>query len=203
VLGRLPLVRYGTTESGLDVSNRVDDPRGDTIGVPLPGVLTRIGVADGPADLGADGEIQLRGPHVFSGYWNDPAATAAAFTPDGWFRTGDIGAVDPGTGHLAIRGRTKEMIITGGLNVYPREVEIALEGHPAVAEAAVAGVPDERWGERVTAWVVLRDGHGFDEAALIAHARTLLAGYKCPKRVFQLAELPRNQLGKIVRSALS
>ena len=158
--------------------------------------------ADGPADPGADGEIQLRGPHVFSGYWNDPAATGAAFTPDGWFRTGDIGAVDPATGHLVIRGRTKEMIISGGLNVYPREVEIALEGHPSVAEAAVAGVPDERWGERVTAWVVLRDGHEFDEAALIAHARTLLAGYKCPKRVFRLAELPRNQLGKIVRSAL-
>jgi acyl-CoA synthetase (AMP-forming)/AMP-acid ligase II len=203
VLGRLPLVRYGTTESGLNVSNPAGDPRGDTIGVPLPGVLARIRAADRPADPGADGEIQLRGPHVFSGYWNDPAATGAAFTPDGWFRTGDIGAVDPGTGHLVIRGRIKEMIITGGLNVYPREVEIALEGHPAVAEAAVAGVPDERWGERVTGWVVLRDGHGFDEAALIAHARTLLAGYKCPKRVFQLAELPRNQLGKIVRSALS
>ena len=110
--------------------------------------------------------------------------------------------MDPATGHLVIRGRTKEMIISGGMNVYPREVEIALEGHPSVAEAAVAGVPDERWGERVTAWVVLRDGHEFDEAALIAHARTLLAGYKCPKRVFRLAELPRNQLGKIVRSAL-
>jgi len=201
VLGRLPLVRYGTTESGLNVSNPVADPRGDTIGVPLPGVLVRI-FADGGADPGADGEIQLRGPHVFSGYWNDPAATGAAFTPDGWFRTGDIGAVDPATGHLVIRGRTKEMIISGGLNVYPREVEIALEGHPSVAEAAVAGVPDERWGERVTAWVVLRDGHDFDEAALIAHARTLLAGYKCPKRVFRLAALPRNQLGKIVRSAL-
>jgi acyl-CoA synthetase (AMP-forming)/AMP-acid ligase II len=101
-----------------------------------------------------------------------------------------------------IRGRTKEMIISGGLNVYPREVEIALESHPSVAEAAVAGVRDERWGERVTAWVVLRDGCGFGEAALIAHARTLLAGYKCPKRVFQRAELPRNQLGKIVRSEL-
>jgi len=201
VLGRLPLVRYGTTESGLNVSNPVADPRGDTIGVPLPGVLVRI-FADGGADPGADGEIQLRGPHVFSGYWNDPAATGAAFTPDGWFRTGDIGAVDPATGHLVIRGRTKEMIISGGLNVYPREVEIALEGHPSVAEAAVAGVPDERWGERVTAWVVLRDGHDFDEAALIAHARTLLAGYKCPKRVFRLAALPRNQLGKIVRSEL-
>ena len=206
VLGRLPLVRYGTTESGLNVSNPVAGPRGDTIGVPLPGMLVRIGTGDGSADglaeLGADGEIQLRGPHVFSGYWNDQAATGAAFTPDGWFRTGDIGAVDPATGHLVIRGRTREMIISGGLNVYPREVEIALEGHPSVAEAAVAGVPDERWGERVTAWVVLRDGHDFDEAALIAHARTLLAAYKCPKRVFRLAALPRNQLGKIVRGAL-
>ena len=203
VLGRLPLVRYGTTESGLNVSNPVAHPRGDTIGVPLPGVLARIQVADGLAGPGADGEIQVRGPHVFAGYWNDPAATQAAFTPDGWFRTGDIGAVDPATAHLAIRGRTKEMIISGGMNVYPREVEIILEGHPSVAEAAVAGVPDERWGERVTAWVVPRDGHGFDEAALIAHARTLLAGYKCPKRVFRLDKLPRNQLGKLVRSALS
>jgi acyl-CoA synthetase (AMP-forming)/AMP-acid ligase II len=202
VLGRLPLIRYGTTESGLDVSNPVADPHGDTIGVPLPGMLARVRATDGWADPGADGEIQLRGPQVFTGYWNDPAATEAAFTPDGWFRSGDIGAVDPATSHLVIRGRTKEMIITGGLNVYPREVEIALESHPSVAEAAVAGVADERWGERVTAWVVLADGYGFDEAALIAHARTLLAGYKCPKRVFQVAALPRNQLGKIVRSAL-
>ena len=202
VLGRLPVIRYGTTESGLDVSNPVADPHGDTIGVPLPGVLARIRTTDGVADPGKDGEIQLRGPQVFTGYWNDPAATAAAFTPDGWFRTGDIGAVEPAAGHLVIRGRTKEMIITGGLNVYPREVEIALESHPSVAEAAVAGVADERWGERVTAWVVPSDGHGFDEAALIVHARTLLAGYKCPKRVFRVAALPRNQLGKIVRSAL-
>jgi malonyl-CoA/methylmalonyl-CoA synthetase len=110
--------------------------------------------------------------------------------------------VDPATGHLVIRGRTKEMIISGGLNVYPREVEIALESHPSVAEAAVAGVPDERWGERVTAWVVLRDGHDLDEEGLIAHARSVLAAYKCPKRVFRRAELPRNHLGKIVRSEL-
>src|SRR5207247_11209249 len=121
----LPLFRDGATASGLNVSNPVADPRGDTIGVPLPGVLVRIGPGDGSADNlaggladpGADGEIQLRGPHVFSGYWNDTAATGAAFTPDGWFRTGDIGAVDPATGHLVIRGRTKEMIIPGGLNV--------------------------------------------------------------------------------------
>ena len=132
----------------VDVSDPVADPRGDTIGVPLPGVLARIRTPDGVADPGADGEIQVRGPQVFTGYWRDPAGTEAAFTPDGWFRTGDIGAVDSATGHLVIRGRTKEMIITGGLNVYPREVEIALESHPLVAEAAVAGVADERWGER-------------------------------------------------------
>jgi acyl-CoA synthetase (AMP-forming)/AMP-acid ligase II len=207
LLGRLPLVRYGTTESGLNVSNPLDTPRGETIGVPLPGVLTRIRTADpqagpGAADFGVDGEIQLRGPQVFAGYWQDPAATEAAFTTDGWFRTGDIGAVDPVTGHLMIRGRTKEMIITGGLNVYPAEVEIALELHPSVSEAAVAGLPDDRWGEQVTAWVVLRDGHGLDEAGLIAHAHTVLTGYKCPKRVFRVTSLPRNHLGKIIRSAL-
>jgi acyl-CoA synthetase (AMP-forming)/AMP-acid ligase II len=201
-LGRVPLIRYGTTETGLNVSNPLADPRGDTVGVPLPGVLARIAGTEGEADPGSDGEIQISGPQVFAGYWHDPAATQAAFTPDGWFRTGDIGAVDPATGHLRIRGRTKEMIITGGLNVYPREVEIVLEAHPAVAEAAVAGLPHERWGEQVTAWVVVRDGHEFDETDLVTHARTLLAGYKCPKRVFQLAALPRNHVGKIVRSAL-
>ncbi|MGH3230053.1 MAG: class I adenylate-forming enzyme family protein [Streptosporangiaceae bacterium] len=201
-LGRVPLIRYGTTETGLNVSHPVDDRRGDTVGVPLPGVLARIGGQSGGAEPGTDGEIQLRGPQVFPGYWHDPAATRAAFTPDGWFRTGDIGAVDPATGHLRIKGRTKEIIITGGLNVYPREVEIVLEEHPSVAEAAVAGVPDERWGEQVTAWVVMRDGRAFDEAALIAYVRERLAGYKCPKRVFRRAALPRNHMGKIVRSAL-
>jgi acyl-CoA synthetase (AMP-forming)/AMP-acid ligase II len=192
VLGQVPLIRYGTTESGLNVSNSYDNRRGDTVGVPLPGVLARV----------VDGEIQLRGPQVFAGYWHDPAATKDAFTADGWFRTGDIGAVDPASGHLAIRGRIKEMIITGGLNVYPRETEIVLEEHPAVAEAAVAGVPHERWGEQVTAWVVLREGHEFDEAALIAYARERLAAYKCPKQVFQRAALPRNHVGKLVRGAL-
>ncbi len=201
-LGRVPLIRYGTTETGLNVSHPVDDRAGDTVGVPLPGVLARISGESGEAEPGTDGEIQLQGPQVLSGYWRDPAATQAAFTPDGWFRTGDIGAVDPATGHLRIRGRTKEMIITGGLNVYPREVEIVLEEHPSVAEAAVAGVPDERWGEQVTAWVVTRDGHAYDEAALIAYARERLAGYKCPKQVFRRAVLPRNHVGKVVRSTL-
>ncbi len=145
----------------------------------------------------------MRGPQVFSGYWHDPGATAAAFTPDGWFRTGDIGAVNPATGHLVIRGRIKELIITGGMNVHPREVEIALETHPSVAEAAVAGLQHPHWGEQVIAWVVTRPGHAFAGDQLIAHARTLLAGYKCPKQVFQVAAIPRTALGKVNRAELA
>jgi malonyl-CoA/methylmalonyl-CoA synthetase len=209
LLGQLPLIRYGTTESGLGVSNPVGAARPDTVGLPLPGVECRIwdggpGAAGGrEARPGMDGEIQLRGPQVFQGYWNDPAATASAFTPDGWFRTGDIGAVDPASGHLVIRGRTKELIISGGLNVYPREVELALERHPSVAEAAVAGLPHPRWGEQVTAWIVAEPGATAGEAELIAHARMLLAAYKCPKHVFTLTALPRNPLGKLNRAALT
>jgi acyl-CoA synthetase (AMP-forming)/AMP-acid ligase II len=202
-LGGTPLVRYGTTESGLDVSNPVTGPRAGTVGLPLPGVLCRLWSGAAEAAPGTDGEIQLRGPQVFGGYWQDPAATAGAFTAGGWFRTGDIGRVDPATGHLAIRGRIKEMIITGGMNVYPREVELVLEEHPAVAEAAVAGLPHERWGEQVTAWVVPRPGHTVDEPGLIAHTRAALSAYKCPKRVFTLDALPRNDLGKVVRAALA
>jgi len=209
LLGQLPLVRYGTTESGLDVSNPLGRARADTVGLPLPGVECRVwpiqpvtAPPGGGVVPGTDGEIQLRGPQVFGGYWGDPAATAAAFTADGWFRTGDIGAVEEASAHLVIRGRIKELIISGGLNVYPREVEAALESHPAVAEAAVAGVPHPRWGEQVTAWVVLRPGATADAAALIAHARTQLAAYKCPKQVFQVTALPRTALGKLNRRAL-
>ena len=209
LLGQLPLVRYGTTESGLDVSNPLGRARADTVGLPLPGVECRVwpiqpmtAPPGGGVVPGTDGEIQLRGPQVFGGYWGDPAATAAAFTADGWFRTGDVGAVEEASGHLVIRGRIKELIISGGLNVYPREVEAALESHPAVAEAAVAAVPHPRWGEQVTAWVVPRPGATADAAALIAHARTQLAAYKCPKQVFQVTALPRTALGKLNRRAL-
>ena len=203
LLGRLPLIRYGTTETGLDVSNPVDAPRPDTLGLPLPGVECRVWSAGREAPPGAEGEIQLRGPQVFAGYWHDAGATAEAFTDGGWFRTGDLGVIDPACGHLVIRGRAKELIISGGLNVYPREVELALERHPSVAEAAVAGLPHPRWGEQVTAWVVPRPGATVSEADLVAHTRTLLAAYKCPKQVFALAALPRNQMGKLDRAALT
>src|SRR6266567_3163466 len=202
-LGRAPLVRYGLTETGLNVSHAVTDIRPGSVGVPFPGVLVRVWAESAPAPPGADGEIQIRGPQVFRGYAGNPSATAGAFTADGWFRTGDIGQLDSGTGHLVIRGRIKEMIITGGLNVYPREVETVLEEHPSVAEAAVAGVPHPHWGEQVTAWVAVRPGHDFDEAALIAHARTALAGYKTPKRIYLLPALPRTPLGKLQRTALT
>jgi len=202
-LGRTPLVRYGLTETGLNVSHTLAAPRPGSVGIPFPGVLVRLWADDTAAPPGGDGEIQVRGPHVFHGYSGNPSATAECFTPDGWFRTGDVGRLDPATGDLVIRGRIKEMIITGGLNVYPREVETVLEDHPSVAEAAVAGVAHPHWGEQVTAWVTLRPGHAFDEAALIDHAHTALAGYKCPKRVYLLPAMPRTPLGKLQRSALA
>jgi len=183
VLGRAPLVRYGTTESGLGTSQVISDPPPDTVGIPLPGVELR---------LGEDGEIQLRGPQV----------ATAFLEKDGWFRTGDIGRLDEATGHLVIDGRIKEMIITGGMKVYPREVEVALESHPDVAEAAVAGVASERWGEQVTAWVVMKSGASFDADRLIEHAGTLLAPYKRPKEIKRLESLPRNHVGKIDRRGL-
>src|SRR5699024_6097903 len=149
--GLRPLERYGLTESGLNVSNAYGDPAVGTVGTPLPGVEVDLRTPDGePAD---EGEIVLRGPQIFDGYLDDVEATAAAFWPGGWFRTGDLGRWDD-DGRLHITGRLKELIITGGMNVAPREVEIAVEAHPEVVETAVAGVPSPRWGEEVTAWVV-------------------------------------------------
>ena len=142
--GRPPLERYGMTETVMLVSNPYDgERRAGSVGFPLPGVDVRL--ADG-------GEIEVRGPNVFAGYWRRPEATAGSFR-DGWFRTGDLGAVDP-DGYLRIVGRAKELIISGGYNVYPREVEEVLLAHPGVVDAAVVGAPDAEWGERVCAFVV-------------------------------------------------
>jgi malonyl-CoA/methylmalonyl-CoA synthetase len=191
-LGELPLERYGSTEAGLNLSNLLDGPRrAGAVGFPLPGVEARVGEAD---------ELLVRGPQVFSGYHHREQATAEAFA-DGWFRTGDVASVD-GDGCFAITGRLKELIVSGGLNVYPAEVERTLEEHPAVARAAVAGVPSERWGEEVVAFAVAGDGAQLDGAALIAFCRERLSAYKCPKRVVALPELPVNRMGKVRREAL-
>jgi malonyl-CoA/methylmalonyl-CoA synthetase len=176
------------------VSNPYDgERRPGTVGFPLPGVELR---------LGEGGEIELRGPNVFGGYWRRPDATAAAFTPDGWFRTGDIGEHDP-DGYLRLVGRARELIITGGLNVYPREVEDVLLQHPAVAEVAVAGVSDAEWGEVVTAWVVSAPTATRPAAAeLTGFVAERLARFKCPRRVVFVDVLPRNALGKVLRHEL-
>jgi malonyl-CoA/methylmalonyl-CoA synthetase len=191
LLGQPPVERYGITEGGIVVSNPYDGPRRPgRVGFPFAGVEVRLGEGD---------EIQLRGGQVFSGYWRNPAATEEAFE-DGWLRTGDVGEIDA-DGSLAIRGRIKELIISGGFNVYPREVELVLEEHPAVAEVAVVGLPSERWGEEVAAFVVARAEQPAAEE-LISFAQARLARFKCPRQVRFVAELPRNAMGKVQRSLL-
>jgi malonyl-CoA/methylmalonyl-CoA synthetase len=199
--GQLPLERYGTTESGLDVSNPYDRERlPGMVGLALPGVELAVASDNGRLLApGEDGEIVVRGPQVFAGYRGLPEATAEAFHPGGWFRTGDVGHMDPGNGYLQLTGRLRELIITGGMNVYPREVEFALESHPAVARAAVVGVPSERWGEEVVAAVVPADrAESLRDEDLIEFARSRLAPYKCPKRLLIVAELPVNAMGKVM-----
>ena len=166
-----------------------------------PGVEVRVTVEGRSADILEVGEIELRSAAVMKGYWNRPDATAEAIDADGWFRSGDAGYFDA-DGYLYIHDRVKDMIVSGGENVYPAEVENALFSHPAVADAAVIGVPDERWGEAVKAVVVLRPGAAADPAALIAHCRKLIAAYKAPKSVDFADVLPRNPSGKVLRREL-
>jgi len=194
------LERYGMTETVMLVSNPFDgERRPGAVGIPLPGVDLRL-------DEGS-GEILVRGPSVFAGYWEQPEATAEAFVADpeggdAWFRTGDLGAVDA-DGYVRIVGRAKELIITGGFNVYPREVDDALASHPAVAEVAVAGIGSEEWGEEVVAWVVPAEGLDCPSIEeLRAFARDALASYKLPRRVVAVSTLPRNALGKVMRHEL-
>ena len=198
--GAPPLERYGTTESGLDVSNTVvGPPRPGSVGFPLPGIeLALVDGAGSPVSAGEDGEIVVRGPQVFSGYLGTP--NDDVFLAGEWFRTGDVGQLDSGDGSLSITGRLRDVIITGGMNVHPREVELALEAHPGVREAAVIGAPSDRWGEEVTAFVVPAGPSNRpapDE--LIAFARTRLAVYKCPKRVLIVEALPVDSMGKVSR----
>lgn len=203
-LGELPLERYGSTEAGLVLSNLYTGPRRPGwVGHPLPGIETRI--VDGEGDdlaAGEDGELVVRGPQVFSGYWRRPEATVEAFADGGWFRSGDVARADPEDGAIAITGRLKEMIITGGLNVFPREVETVLDEHPAVGRSAVAGVPSARWGEEIVAFVVPRAGERLNAESVIEHCRERLSSFKCPKRVIVRDELPASAMGKVQRGEL-
>jgi len=151
--------------------------------------------------VGTVGELWTRSPQNMAGYWNNPTATSATVTPDGWLKTGDAGYLDD-EGYIYLFDRVKDMIVSGGENVYPAEVENALFSHPCVADAAVIGVPDERWGEAVKAIVVLRAGSPADAASIIAHCRERIAGYKTPKSVDFLDVLPRNPSGKVLRREL-
>jgi malonyl-CoA/methylmalonyl-CoA synthetase len=191
------LERYGMTETGMLTSNPYDgERRAGSVGLALPGVEVRLDHREGGDEPA--GEILVRGANVFAGYVGG-AGAGDAFTADGWFRTGDLGRADP-DGYLRIVGRSKELIITGGYNVYPRDVEEVLRQHPGVADVAVVGRPDPEWGERVVACVVRADPVA--AGALLAWGAERLAPYKRPREVRFVDELPRNALGKVVRSAL-
>ncbi len=190
--GQRVLERYGMTETAMLVSNPYDaERRAGTVGFPLPGVEVRL--------HGDPAEIQVRGPNVFAGYWERPDANEESFV-DSWFRTGDLGAIDP-DGYISIVGRAKELIISGGFNVYPREVEEVVAAHPAVAECAVVGENDPEWGESVVAYVVASEAVSDDDMKAFVGDR--LAAFKRPRRTYCVPELPRNALGKVQKHRLS
>jgi malonyl-CoA/methylmalonyl-CoA synthetase len=202
--GQTILERYGMTETIMNLTNPYDgERRAGTVGAPFPGQEAR--VVDvrtrQPLPAGEIGEIEIRGPHVFAGYWNRPDATTEAFAPAGWFKTGDLGWYSD-DGYYTITGRARELIISGGYNVYPREVEDVLETHPDVAEAAVIGLPDSEFGEQVVAVIVPVRDHTPDPAELIAFCRERLASYKKPRQIVFVSALPRNALGKIQKPLL-
>ena len=199
---------YGLTECSPVVTTTTDADRETalakigSIGRVLPGVEVRVVDENGDHVLRGDaGEIWVRGPNVFRGYFEDPQATARALTPDGWLRTGDVAVVDD-DGFLFLVDRAKDLIIVSGFNVYPAEVEEAILEHSAVAQAAVVGVEHPHTGEAVRAYVVLRDGSQLDEDALIDHCRGRLARYKCPTKVLFVPQLPTGSTGKVLRRAL-
>ena len=200
--GHAILERYGMTETNMLVSNPYAGDRvAGSVGYPLPGVEIRLHAEGAEPPAGEIGTVQVKGPNVFQGYLNAPEKTAAAFTEDGFFITGDLGYRAP-DGRLFLVGRQSDMIISGGYNVYPTEVEAALIDLDGVAEAAVFGLKHPDFGEAVAAAVAPRPGHTLLEADLIKAARARLAGYKTPKRVFLLDALPRNAMGKTDRKAL-
>lgn len=202
--GHAILERYGMTETGMNTSNPYDGERiAGTVGPPLPGV--EIQVVDretgAPLPTGETGMLKVRGPNVFIGYWRKPEKTAEELGEDGFFITGDLAKIDD-NGYVQIVGRDKDLVISGGYNVYPKEVEQAIDEMDAVVESAVIGVPHPDFGEGVTAVVVPQAGAAIDEGQVIAALTDRLARYKQPKRVFFVDELPRNTMGKVQKNQL-
>jgi malonyl-CoA/methylmalonyl-CoA synthetase len=201
--GQRILERYGMSETVMLTSNPYEGHRAaGTVGLPLPDVSVRV-VDDAGKPCACDevGGVEVRGPNVFSGYWRMPEKTREEFTADGWFKTGDVGRFDA-QGYLTIVGRSKDLIISGGYNVYPKEVESYLDDMPGVAESAVIGVPDRDFGEAVTAVVVAQAGAKLDATVMIATLKSLIASYKVPKRIHIVDELPRNAMGKVQKNEL-
>jgi malonyl-CoA/methylmalonyl-CoA synthetase len=202
--GQAILERYGMTETGMNTSNPyVGERRAGTVGFPLPGVGLRIADPEGAAILpqGEIGVIEVKGPNVFAGYWRMSEKTAAEFRPDGFFITGDLGVVDA-RGYVSIVGRGKDLIITGGLNVYPKEVEEAIDALPGVVESAVIGLPHADFGEAVTAVVATGGRPALSEAEVLQRLAVGLARFKQPKRVIFVDDLPRNAMGKVQKALL-
>jgi malonyl-CoA/methylmalonyl-CoA synthetase len=190
--GQRILERYGMSEAVIITSNPLEGERiAGSVGYPLPGVELRIGGGEGT------GVIEIKGPSVFSAYWRMPEKTAEEFTQDGFFITGDVGRQDA-DGRVWISGRAKDLIISGGYNVYPKEIELVLDEMPGVVESAVIGLPHRDFGEGVAAVVI---GSG-DEAEMIAACREKLAAFKTPKRIVFVDELPRNAMGKVQKNVL-
>lgn len=198
------LERYGMTETGMNCSNPLNGERRiGSVGMPLPGVEVRVvnSETEDVLPIGDIGDVQLRGPNVFKGYWKQPDKTSASFSADGWFRTGDLGYLEA-DGYLTLCGRSKDLIISGGLNIYPPEVERVIMEHPAVNACAVIGCPDAEWGERVTAVVVLHPTESVSGDELMRFCREKLAPYKSPKSIIFRDDLPRNAMGKVQKAEL-
>jgi malonyl-CoA/methylmalonyl-CoA synthetase len=204
--GHTIVERYGMSETIMLTSNPYHgDPsrrKGGTVGQPLPGVQVRVHGDDGrPCAVDEIGNIEVKGPNVFAGYWQMPEKTKEEFTADGWFKTGDVGRFDA-DGYLTIVGRSKDLVISGGYNVYPAEIEGFINDMPGVAESAVVGVPHPDFGEAVVAVVVPKPGATLDANAIVAKLKQQIANFKVPKRVFVVAELPRNAMGKVQKNLL-
>jgi malonyl-CoA/methylmalonyl-CoA synthetase len=192
------------TETNMNTSNPYDGERiAGTVGPPLPGVDVRVVDAKSGAPLapGEIGMIEVRGPNVFKGYWRMPEKTAAEFRADGFFITGDLGLIDQ-RGYVHIVGRGKDLVISGGFNVYPKEIESEIDQISGVVESAVVGLPHPDFGEGVTAVVVKKPDSALDEAAIVSALSDKLARYKQPKRILFMSELPRNAMGKVQKNVL-